>query len=125
LGAMCRVDPGELRERMLGQVLDQLRTRERLRETRGAKILRHLCDLLDSRATYITLARLLRIPSPSAGEAGASASESVAGPRQMASASMFDRRFINLMVDTLSLLLLTAPELVDLREELRRRVPAA
>jgi len=60
LGAMCKVDPDAFRGRMLRSVLEQLRNRERLRETRGAKILRHLCDLLDSRATYVTLARLLR-----------------------------------------------------------------
>lgn len=60
LGAMCQVDPAAFRGRLLRSVLEQLRTRERLRETRGAKILRHLCDLLDSRATYVTLARLLR-----------------------------------------------------------------
>lgn len=64
-----------------------------LLETRGALVIRKLCALLDSRAIYMSLAAILN-DKP-------------------------DLEFVSLMVQTLNLILLTAPELTSLRRVLK------
>jgi len=65
----------------------------RFPKTRGALVIRKLCSLLDSAAIYLTLAKILNDKS--------------------------DLEFTRLMVKTLNLILLTAPELSPLRNVLK------
>lgn len=64
-----------------------------LLETRGAMVIRKLCSLLESPSIYMTFARILN--------------------------SKTDLEFASLMVQTLNLILLTAPELSPLRKMLK------
>ena len=64
-----------------------------LLESRGALIIRKLCSLLDSSSIYMTMAKIL--------------------------GDKADLDFVSLMVQTLNLILLTAPELQSLRHSLK------
>lgn len=64
-----------------------------LLETRGALVVRKLCSLLDSSSIYMTLSKILNDKS--------------------------DLEFVSMMVQTLNLILLTAPELLPLRKALK------
>mmetsp|Transcript_25059 Transcript_25059/g.34421 ORF Transcript_25059/g.34421 Transcript_25059/m.34421 type:complete len:468 (+) Transcript_25059:152-1555(+) len=64
-----------------------------LLETRGAMVIRKLCSLLDSSSIYMTLAKILNTKT--------------------------DLEFTGLIVQTLNLILLTAPELSPLRKSLK------
>mmetsp|Transcript_10694 Transcript_10694/g.18001 ORF Transcript_10694/g.18001 Transcript_10694/m.18001 type:complete len:722 (+) Transcript_10694:74-2239(+) len=65
-----------------------------LLETRGALVIRKLCSLLDSSSIYMALAAILNEKA--------------------------DLEFVSLMVQTLNLILLTAPELTLLRKSLKQ-----
>lgn len=65
-----------------------------LLETRGALVVRKFCSLLDPSSIYMALARILNDKS--------------------------DLEFVSLMVQTLNLILLTAPELAPLRRSLKQ-----
>jgi vacuole morphology and inheritance protein 14 len=69
-----------------------------LLETRGALVVRKLCSLLDSSSIYMALARILNDKT--------------------------DLEFVSLMVQTLNLILLTAPELAPLRRSLKQSFQA-
>ena len=64
-----------------------------LLETRGALVIRKLCVLLDSRSIYLSLSDILN--------------------------TLTQLEFVSQMVQTLNLLLLTAPELISLRKSLK------
>ena len=65
-----------------------------LLETRGALIMRKLCNLLDARGIYLSMASILNEKS--------------------------DLEFSSMMVQTLNLILLTAPELSPFRKALKK-----
>jgi len=82
-------------ERVLSAIVQLFQADRRLLETRGSLIVRKLCVLLNARAIYIALAKLLR------------------------DRALADLDFASIMVQTLNLILLTALELSDLRATLR------
>lgn len=69
-----------------------------LLETRGALVVRKMCSLLDASSIYMALAKILNDKA--------------------------DLEFVSLMVQTLNLILLTAPELAPLRRSLKRSFQA-
>lgn len=79
--------------RVLNSLVHLFTEDRRLLETRGALVIRKLCSLLDSSSIYLALASILNEKS--------------------------DLEFISLLVQTLNLILLTAPELASLRKLLK------
>jgi hypothetical protein len=90
---MCVYDLRFLRGRVLVDLVQLFANNRALLEAKGAFILRRLCLLLDGRIIYCALARILLHAD--------------------------NREFASLLVELLSLILLTAVELTDLREQLR------
>jgi len=94
LQVLARISLDEVQFLRVLNALIQLFLEDRpLLETRGALIIRKLCALLDSRSIYMSLASILT-DKP-------------------------DLEFSSLMVQTLNLILLTAPELSPLRKTLK------
>jgi vacuole morphology and inheritance protein 14 len=83
---------------VLNDVVKRFSTDRKLMETRGSLIIRKLCVLLDAKEIYVTLADVLLKLDPANG---------------------LNHEFASLMVQTLNLILLTAPELLVLRVELK------
>lgn len=91
---LARISLDELQFNRVLNALVQLFLEDRpLLETRGAMVIRKLCSLLDSSSIYMMLAKILN--------------------------SKTDLEFTSLMVQTLNLILLTAPELSSLRKSLK------
>ena len=80
--------------RVLNSLVQLFQEDRPLLETRGALVVRKLCSLLDSSSIYMALAKILN-DKP-------------------------DLEFTSLMVQTLNLILLTAPELAPLRRSLKQ-----
>ena len=93
LARLCAVDSSFLEGQMLPQLVALFGTDRGLLEARGSFIIRRLCLLLDAQLVYGALARIL--------------------------ANERNREFSSLVVELLSLILLTAVETRDLREALR------
>jgi vacuole morphology and inheritance protein 14 len=94
LQVLARISLDQVQFNRVLNALVQLFLEERmLLEARGALVVRKLCALLDSRNIYITLATILNENA--------------------------DLDFVSLMVQTLNLILLTAPELSPLRSILK------
>ena len=79
--------------RVLNALVILLQDDKLLLETRGALIIRKLCALLDSKSIYVSIATILNDKA--------------------------DLEFSSVMVQTLNLILMTAPELAPLRKALR------
>lgn len=94
-------------QRVLNALLLLFYEDRNLLESRGALIIRKLCSLLDSTNIYLTIAKILTNEIPVSTSSSSSA------------AKFFDLEFIGLMVQTLNLILLTAPELESLRKSLK------
>lgn len=88
-------------EKVLNAILILFSQDRRLLEMRGSMIVRKLCVLLDSKSIYLIFAKVL-------------------GADATAIESQTDAEFASVMVQTLNLILLTANELENLREILRR-----
>lgn len=86
-------------QRVLNAIVDLFAKDRHLLELRGSLIIRYLCTLLDSKSIYFSLAAILR----------SSSSALIAE----------ELEFRSIMVQTLSLILLTARELDELRKLLR------
>ena len=94
LNVLARISQDEVQFLRVLQALNQIFITDRaLLETRGALIIRKLCALLDCKNIYITLANIL--------------------------VDNLDLEYVSLMVQTLNLILLTAPELFPLRQLLK------
>jgi vacuole morphology and inheritance protein 14 len=94
LHVLARISLDEVQFLRVLQALNQLFINDRgLLETRGALIIRKLCALLDCKSIFISLATILNDKS--------------------------DLEYVSLMVQTLNLILLTAPELAPLRKLLK------
>lgn len=93
LARLCATDPRFLDARVLPEVVRMFGADRSLLEARGSFILRRLCLLLDGELVFLGLARIL------------------GGER--------NREFASLVVELLSLILLTSAETRDLREMLR------
>lgn len=94
LHVLARIAHDEIQFLRVLQALNQLFVNDRsLLETRGALIIRKLCALLDCKDIFITLANILNDKN--------------------------DLEYVSLMVQTLNLILLTAPELAPLRKLLK------
>ena len=94
LHVLARISMDEVQFLRVLQALNQLFINDRgLLETRGALIIRKLCALLDCKSIFISLATILNDKS--------------------------DLEYVSLMVQTLNLILLTAPELAPLRKLLK------
>ncbi|DAZ98395.1 TPA: hypothetical protein N0F65_000109 [Lagenidium giganteum] len=107
LEVLARISLNEVEfEKVLNAVLQLFAQDRRLLETRGSLIVRKLCVLLDSKSIYMIFAKVI------ASEAGDAADN----PKS----SLMDGEFASVMVQTLNLILLTANELDNLREILRR-----
>jgi len=92
LAAICS-DDAEFR-RVVNQVVELFGKDPRLLEARGSVIIRRFCFLLDTTSIYMSLAEVLQEND--------------------------DLEFVSLLIHTLNLILLTASELQDLREILKR-----
>ena len=79
--------------RVLNSLVSLFEEDRSLLETRGALVIRKLCVLLDSRSIYLSLSDIL--------------------------SNLTQLDFVSQMVQTLNLLLLTAPELISLRKSLK------
>jgi vacuole morphology and inheritance protein 14 len=94
LQVLARIALDEVQFNRVLNALVQLFYEDRaLLETRGALVIRKLCSLLDSSSIYLAMARILNTKT--------------------------DLDFVSLMVQTLNLILLTAPELAPLRKSLK------
>jgi vacuole morphology and inheritance protein 14 len=94
LQVLARISLDEVQFNRVLNALIQLFYEDRsLLETRGALVIRKLCSLLDSSSIYLAMARILN--------------------------SKNDLDYVSLMVQTLNLILLTAPELAPLRKTLK------
>lgn len=94
LQVLARIALDEIQfNRVLNSIVQLFYEDRVLLETRGALVIRKLCSLLDSASIYLALAKIL--------------------------GSKADLEFISLMVQTLNLILLTAPELAPLRKSLK------
>ena len=93
LAQIARHDPAYQRNKILPGIMSLFASRRPLLEARGSYVIRKLCQLLDPQAIYIALAEILL--------------------------SMEDLEFITLTIEILNILLLTAQELVGLRDLLR------
>lgn len=89
-------------ERVMNAILQLFAQDRRLLETRGSLIVRKLCILLDSKSIYMIFAKVLASDMKSGNDAP------------------MDGEFASVMVQTLNLILLTANELENLRDILRR-----
>lgn len=95
LQVLARISLDEVQfNRVLNSVLQLFYEDRALLETRGALVIRKLCSLLDSCSIYLAMAKVL--------------------------SSKTDLEFVSLMVQTLNLILLTAPELAPLRKSLQK-----
>ena len=95
LQVLARISLDEIQfHRVLNSLVQLFLEYRPLLETRGALVIRKLCSLLDSSRIYMTLANILNDKK--------------------------DLEFVSLMVQTLNLILLTAPELVPLRRSLKQ-----
>lgn len=95
LQVLARISLDEVQfHRVLNSLVQLFLEYRPLLETRGALVIRKLCSLLDSSRIYMTLANILN--------------------------EKRDLEFVSLMVQTLNLILLTAPELVPLRRSLKQ-----
>jgi len=97
---------------VLNAIVDLFAKDRRLLELRGSLIIRYLCTLLDSKSIYFSLAAILR---------GSSINRE---SPQDAALPAEELEFRSIMVQTLSLILLTARELDALRELLRSSLEA-
>ena len=94
LQVLARISLDEIQfNRVLNSIVQLFYEDRSLLETRGALVIRKLCSLLDSASIYLALAKIL--------------------------GNKIDLEFIALMVQTLNLILLTAPELAPLRKSLK------
>jgi vacuole morphology and inheritance protein 14 len=94
LQVLARISLDEIQFNRVLNALIQLFYEDRsLLETRGALVIRKLCSLLDSSSIYLAMARILNTKN--------------------------DLEYVSLMVQTLNLILLTAPELAPLRKSLK------
>lgn len=94
LQVLARISLDEVQFNRVLNALVQLFYEDRpLLETRGALVIRKLCSLLDSSSIYLAMARILNTKA--------------------------DLDYVSLMVQTLNLILLTAPELAPLRKSLK------
>ncbi len=94
LQVLARISSDEVQFRRVLNSLVQLFEEDRsLLESRGALVVRKLCSFLDSRRTYLALAEIL--------------------------SDKQDLEFVSIVVQTLNLILLTAPELAELRRLLK------
>ncbi|KAJ0412152.1 hypothetical protein ATCC90586_005765 [Pythium insidiosum] len=93
-------------EKVLNQIVLLFAQDRRLLETRGSLIVRKLCVLLDATSIYMIFAKVLAM---------AAMPES-----QQKELLHMDGEFASVMVQTLNLILLTAHELENLRDTLRR-----
>lgn len=94
LQVLARISQDDLQfQRVLNALIVLFIDDRALLETRGALVIRKLASLLNPRDTYISLAEILN--------------------------SINDLEFVSLMVQTLNLILLTAPELTPLRKALK------
>ncbi|TMW67782.1 hypothetical protein Poli38472_007454 [Pythium oligandrum] len=106
-------------ERVLNAILQLFAQDRRLLETRGSLIVRKLCVLLDSKSIYLIFAKVLAgADSTTAGTALANGATSPTASAEPV--AVIDGDFASVMVQTLNLILLTANELENLREILRR-----
>ena len=80
--------------RVLNSLVQLFDTDRPLLESRGALVVRKLCAFLEPRDVYLAMAEILSNKS--------------------------DLEFVSIMIQTLNLILLTAPELAGLRKELKR-----
>lgn len=95
LQVLARISLDEVQFNRVLNALIQLFYEDRsLLETRGALVIRKLCSLLDSSSIYLAMARILNGKN--------------------------DLDYVSLMVQTLNLILLTAPELAPLRKSLKQ-----
>lgn len=93
LALIARYDPAYQRSKILPSLMALFASRRPLLETRGSYVIRKLCQLLDPQAVYLSLAEILL--------------------------AMEDLEFVSLTIEILNILLLTASELVGLRDLLR------
>lgn len=94
LQVLARISLDEIQFNRVLNALIQLFYEDRsLLETRGALVIRKLCSLLDASSIYLAMARILNTKN--------------------------DLDYVSLMVQTLNLILLTAPELASLRKTLK------
>jgi vacuole morphology and inheritance protein 14 len=94
LQVLARISLDEVQfNRVLNSIVQLFYEDRTLLETRGALVIRKLCSLLDSASIYLAMAKIL--------------------------GNKVDLEFIALMVQTLNLILLTAPELAPLRKSLK------
>lgn len=97
-------------EKVLNAILQLFAQDRRLLETRGSLIVRKLCVLLDAKSIYMIFAKVL-------------ATETMAdtpSTQLTKTVGIMDGEFASVMVQTLNLILLTANELDNLRDILRR-----
>jgi len=94
-------------QRVLNAIVNLFAEDRRLLELRGSLIIRYLCTLLNAKSIYFSLAAILK---------GTTRSERGADSLLL---SPDELEFRSIMVQTLSLILLTARELDELRELLR------
>mmetsp|Transcript_23243 Transcript_23243/g.80589 ORF Transcript_23243/g.80589 Transcript_23243/m.80589 type:complete len:350 (+) Transcript_23243:787-1836(+) len=99
LARIAVLDAAEFKS-VLGAIVRLFRNDRRLLETRGSLIIRRLCALLDARAIFVSLAGIV--------------SSDVLVSTDV-STSVEEAEFRSIMVQTLSLILLTARELDELR----------
>jgi vacuole morphology and inheritance protein 14 len=95
LQVLARISLDEVQfNRVLNALLQLFYEDRGLLETRGALVIRKLCSLLDSSSIYLAMASILN--------------------------NKQDLDYVSLMVQTLNLILLTAPELAPLRRSLKQ-----
>jgi len=99
LQVLARISLDEVQfHRVLNALLQLFYEDRGLLETRGALVIRKLCSLLDSSSIYLAMANILN--------------------------GKLDLDYVSLMVQTLNLILLTAPELAPLRRSLKQSFEA-
>lgn len=119
-------------DRMLAEVLELLRdAANSLLERRGSYLLRHLCVVMDPVRVYRVLARQLWLietgTEDNETEAGDSAAAAASAATPQPSESTGDAEsaeFAYVVVEMLSLVLMTAPELAPLRARLQPSIQA-
>lgn len=99
---------------VLNAILGLFASDRRLLEARGSLIVRKLCVLLNARSVYIRMAETLS-PLKGGAEVGAGSGFDGGSERDRGGERQYSLEFVSTMVQTLNLILLTAPELHGLR----------